>query len=136
MKPARLPLFLVSLALTILYLVPPPALLAADAPPAKAADEAATEPADKPTASETPLVDEKIRQLMQDRKYAEAVVAIDKAAAAKDAPKDYLMYLQARALYLQEEYDRAVAAFDALAKQSPEGPWARRARFGKALALA
>ncbi|NQU22736.1 MAG: tetratricopeptide repeat protein, partial [Candidatus Nealsonbacteria bacterium] len=120
-----------SLALPVLYFVPPAALPAADEPPAKAA-----EPAAIPTASETPLVDEKIRQLMQDRKYAEAVAAIDRAAAAANAPKDYLAYLKGRALYLQEEYDGAVAVFDGLAKQSPEGPWARRARFGKALALA
>jgi len=87
-------------------------------------------------AADAPLVAEKVRELMQDRKYAEAVEAIDVAAAAKDAPKDYLAYLKGRALFLQKDYDRAAAAFDELAKQFPESRWARRARFAKGQALA
>ena len=68
----------------------------------------------EPTSTDTPLVGEKIRQLMQDRNYAEAVKAIDEAAAAKDAPKDYLAYLKGRTLYLNKEYDQAIGVFDQL----------------------
>jgi len=90
----------------------------------------------EPAAADAPLVGEKVRQLMQDRNYPEAVKAIDEAAKAEDAPTDYLAYLKGRALYLQQRYDEAIDTFDRLAKDSPESPWARRCRFGKALALA
>ena len=86
--------------------------------------------------ADAPLVADKVRQLMQDRNYAEAVKAIDEAAAAKDAPKDYLAYLKGRALSLQNQYDEAVAVFDAMQKDFPKSPWLRRARFAKAVALA
>src|SRR3972149_2586107 len=82
-----------------------------------------------PAVADVPLVAEKVRELMQDRQYAEAVLAIGKAAGAKDAPADYLAYLKGRALYLQKDYDRAVETFDVLAKEFPESGWARRARF-------
>ena len=102
-------------------------------PPTAAKTPAAATPAPVPDA---PLVAEKVRQLMQDRNYAEAVKAIDEAAAAKDAPKDYLAYLKGRALYLEKQYDEAVAAFDAVQKEFPKSQWVRRARFAKAVALA
>ncbi len=104
-----------------------------------AALPAAEEPADAAAAlisADAPPVPEKVQQLMQDRKYPEAIAAIDQAAKAKDAPVDYLSYLKGRALYLQKQYDQAAAAFDGIQEQFPESPWARRARFGKALALA
>jgi len=41
-----------------------------------------------------------------------------------------------RALYLSEQYDEAVAAFEGLEKDLPDSPWVRRARFAKAVALA
>ena len=85
---------------------------------------------------DVPLVAEKVRQAMQDGKYAEAIRAIDEAVQAKDAPRDYLAYLKARALYLAEKYDEAVAAYDQFAKDFPTSPWVRQARFGKAVALA
>ena len=45
------------------------------------------EQAQAPQASpDTPLVAEKIRQLMQDRNYAEAIKAIDEAAAGQGRP--------------------------------------------------
>jgi len=92
--------------------------------------------AEQPASSDTPLVADEIRQLMQDQDYAEAVKAIEKASEAEDAPIDYLAYLKGRALYLQQKYDPAIATFDELLRQFPQSPWARRARFGKALALA
>ena len=72
---------------------------------------------------------------MQDRNYAEAVKAIDEAAAAKDAPRDYLAYLKGQSLVLQKAFDAAIAQFDAVQKDFPQGDSAHRARFGKALAL-
>ena len=85
--------------------------------------------------ADTPSAPAKVRQLMQDRNYAEAVKAIDEAAAAKDAAKDYLAYLKGRALYLANQYDQAVAVFDAMQRDFPKSEWLRRARFAKALAL-
>jgi len=103
-------------------------VVAAAAVPAVAAEAAS---------GDVPLVAENIRQLMQDRDYKAAVAAIERAVAADDAKdRDYLTYLKGRALFLQKQYDGAVAAFEQLAKQFPASPWARRARFSKALALA
>ena len=86
--------------------------------------------------SGAPLVAEKIRQLMQDRNYVEAIKAIDEATGAKDVPVDYLAYLKGRALFLQNEFGRATAVFDTMQKDFPKSPWLRRARFAKAMALA
>ena len=93
--------------------------------------------------ADAPLVSDKIREAMQDRRYADAVTAIDEAVQAKDAPKDYLLFLKGRALHLDGKYDDAIAVFDQLGKedQSQAGkpdvhPWARRARFAKAVSLA
>jgi tetratricopeptide (TPR) repeat protein len=146
---------LVTLAAFALAAAPPSAVApkptASPAPEAKpaAAKPAEAKPMPKPAeakpvepkpaeaaASDTPLVPDQVRQLMQDGKYAEAAVAIDEAAKAKDAPVDYLTYLKGRALYLDKKYDEAAAQFDALQKQSPKSPWLRHARFGKAVALA
>ncbi|MBN1588114.1 MAG: tetratricopeptide repeat protein, partial [Pirellulales bacterium] len=90
----------------------------------------------EPASGDVPLVEGKLRQLMQDRDYAGAIQAIEKAAKAKNAPVDYLAYLKGRALFLDKQYDQAVAAFDEFQKRFPKSPWARRARFGKAVALA
>ena len=103
--------------------------------PATAAPAA---PVEKPSA-DAPLVADKIREAMQDRRYADAVKAIDEAAGAKgvkDSPRDYLLYLQGRALHLDGKYDEAISAFDRLGKELPNSPWARRARFAKAVSLA
>ncbi|MBN2475322.1 MAG: tetratricopeptide repeat protein [Pirellulales bacterium] len=97
---------------------------------------AVTATAAEPTSADTPLVVEEIRELMQGRDYAGAIEAIDKAAEAENAPRDYLAYLKGRALYLQQQYDQSVVVFDDLQKQFADSPWTRRARFGKALALA
>ncbi len=84
----------------------------------------------------TPKVPDQIGQLMQDRKYAEAVAAIDKAAKDKEADLDYLAYLKGRALHFQEKYDEAIAAYDVVSKDFPDSEWARRARFAKGLSYA
>ncbi|MEX0586800.1 MAG: tetratricopeptide repeat protein, partial [Pirellulales bacterium] len=88
--------------------------------------------------AETKLPDapEKVRQAMQDRNYVAAVKAIDEAATAADAPKDYLAYLKGRALHLAERYDEAIKRFDTFEKEFPNSPWVRRARFGMAISLA
>ncbi|MGA2032865.1 MAG: tetratricopeptide repeat protein, partial [Thermoguttaceae bacterium] len=90
----------------------------------------------EPSSADTPLVAEEVRQLMQDRNYADALPAIDRAAAAPDAPRDYLAYLKGRALTYAGQYDAAIAAFDQFAKDYPKSTWSRRGRFGKAVALA
>src|SRR5688572_28251024 len=81
-------------------------------------------------------IPERIRQLLQDRNYADAVKAIDEAAIQPGAAKDYLTFLKARALHLQQKYDDAIAAFESLSKDHPKSAWARRARFGMAVSLA
>jgi hypothetical protein len=86
--------------------------------------------------ADTPLVSVQIRELIQDRKFGEAITAIDAAAQEKDAPKDYLGYLKGRALYLDRKYDEAVAAFQGVQKQFSESVWLHRAQFGEALAYA
>ena len=86
--------------------------------------------------ADAPPVAEHVRQLMQDRKYAEAVKAIDQASRTKDAPKDYLAYLKGRALWLADRRSEAAAALDAMQKEFPHSPWLRHARFAKAVMLA
>src|SRR5215212_3838865 len=83
-----------------------------------------------------PKVPEKIRQLLQERQYEQAVKAIDLAANDSGADQDYLAYLRGRALYLQNQFDQAVEAFNAAEKKYPKSQWVRRYKFGKALALA
>jgi alpha-2-macroglobulin len=110
--------------------------LAAAADETKAAAQAARENAAKSSA-DAPLVADNVREAMQDRRYADAVKAIDEALLAKDAPRDYLTYLKGRALHLDGKYDAAIAVFDLLGQAGkPNAPWARRARFAKAVALA
>jgi uncharacterized protein YfaS (alpha-2-macroglobulin family)/tetratricopeptide (TPR) repeat protein len=106
-------------------------------PRASAADT--QKPTAKPSA-DTPLVADNIREAMQDRRYADAVTAIDEALtdekAPKNAPRDYLTYLKGRALHLDGKYDDAIAVYDQFPKQFAKSPWARRARFAKAVSLA
>ncbi len=105
---------------------------------ALAAAAAPAAPEEK-TSADAPLVADIIREAMQDRRYADAVKAIDNAAGVrnvKDAPRDYLLYLKGRALHLDGKYDEAIAVFDQLGKELPKSPWARRARFAKAVSLA
>ena len=66
-----------------------------------------------------------IRELMQDRKYAEAIKAIEAAATQKDAPVDYLTWLKGRALSLDGEVgrgDRRLRARREAVSQEPLGP--------------
>ncbi|HYW81028.1 MAG TPA: tetratricopeptide repeat protein, partial [Thermoguttaceae bacterium] len=85
---------------------------------------------------DTPLVSDEIRELMQDRDYPAAIEAIDRAAKQEDAPRDYLIYLKGRALFLQQQYDAAVAVFKQLPERFPQSDWTRRAHFAEAVALA
>ncbi|MCO6453957.1 MAG: tetratricopeptide repeat protein [Pirellulaceae bacterium] len=87
-------------------------------------------------AGNPPPVPEAISRLMQDRDYDGAVEAIEQQLKQKDSPADYLLYLQGRARHLQHRYDDAAAVYDRLVQQFPDSPWARRARFAKAVALA
>ena len=101
-------------------------------------------------ATGVPNVPGKIRELMQDREYGEAIIAIDKmlaqrGEAANDAAVDeaavkvdfdYLVYLKGRALHLMEQYDAAIVAYGQIEKDFPKSRWARRARFGAAVSHA
>ena len=116
-----------------------------DAPKADAAKSSDAQPADAKAAAmpsadvellPLPKVPEAVSQSLQNHDYVAAVKAIDAAADAKDAAKDYLAYLKGRALYLAGQYDAAIVEFDRFAKTFPDSGWARRARFGKAIALA
>ncbi len=110
------------------------------AAPSDASKVDAAKPAAIPSADvellPLPKVPEAVSQSLQNHDYLAAVKAIDAAADSKDAAKDYLAYLKGRALYLAGQYDAAVAQFDRFAKTFPNSDWARRARFGKAVALA
>ena len=83
-----------------------------------------------------PAIAPKIRQLLQDRNYPEALDAIQTAMGQSGAPVDYLTYLQGRALFLQGEYAKAAQTFRLLDSSFPKSPWRRRARFDAALAHA
>ena len=85
--------------------------------------------------SATPVVDGKVRQLMQDRSFFEAVKAVDKASEGKGAPHDYLAYLKGRAFFLAGEHDAAIAVFQKMQEVFPDSSWLRRARFAAAVAL-
>lgn len=84
---------------------------------------------------DVPLVDEKLRQFVQDRDWGAAIAAVDKALQQEDAPRDRLTYLKGRILHFQGQYDAAVAVFGEFQKQFPESPWARRAQFASGVAL-
>lgn len=85
---------------------------------------------------EIPLAPAEIAQLMQDRDYAKAIEAIDKALGDNPESPDYLRFLRGRAFHFQERYDDAITAFDELAKRHPKSDWARKARFAKGIASA
>ena len=113
----------------------------ASIPPGASAAAAPTPPPAKPAPAvaavpDAPLLADKIRQLMQDRKYAEAIKAIDEASGQPEAPVDYLAWLKGRALFLDSKFDEAIAVFEGVEKQFPKSPWVRRARFAKALTFA
>jgi len=111
---------------------------AADDPNEGPADQPKSAAAGEPAAAaqDVPLVADAVRAAMQDRDFAAAVAAIEKAQEEEGAEKVYLEYLKGRALYLDGKYDEAVEVFGGLDTQDPEGDWGRRARFGKAMALA
>ena len=78
-----------------------------------------------------------IHNALQDRRYDDALRAVD--VALKD-PKaklpDYLLYLRARTLHFQKKYAAAVKQFDVLAKLHPNSQWSRQARLAKGVSLA
>lgn len=94
---------------------------------------------DKPAAAVEPRIPAAVKTLLQERKYPEALQALDAALAAEPtpaAPRDFLAFLKARTLHLAGQFDEAAVAFDQVEADAPEGPYARRARFGRAVALA
>lgn len=108
------------------------------APPVPAVGPVAAEakPTPSPFPADAPPVPEALRRALQDREYADALKAIDAAAADPKAAKDYLGYLKGQTLHLAQKYDDAVAAYEAVEKNFAASPWARRARVGRAVSLA
>src|SRR5262245_58905603 len=89
-------------------------------------------------AGDVPKVPEKVRELLQDRKYDEVADAIDKLLSDPDSKPehpDYLLYLKGRALDLSGKHREALAVFARFEAEQANSPWARRARFGQAAAL-
>ena len=86
--------------------------------------------------NEIPPVPRVIAEALQDRRYDEAVAAIDDRLKADPPQADYLTYLKGRALYLAQKYDEAVTVFLEGEKRFPESPWRHWLKFGRALALA
>ena len=74
--------------------------------------------------------------LLQDKKFAEAADELDKLAAAAGAPRDRLLFARGRALHFAGRYDDAANVFAAVEREFTKSPWARRARFARAVSLA
>ncbi len=105
---------------------------AAEAVPAKAGDVAARRlPWDVATA----LPDE-IAQALEDRRYADAVAALDRLIAAGGENQARWSYAKGRALHLAGKFDEAVAALTAAEAVRPESVWTLRARFARGASLA
>lgn len=83
-----------------------------------------------------PLVSDELRQLLQDRDWPAALQAVDKELQQPDALTERLLFLRGRILYYQAQYDAAVVALREVEQRFPASPWARRARFAAAMALA
>lgn len=121
---------------------------------AQAVSQAATQTVSQPSASERadaaqplanaltddpnafPELPRAIAEAMQDRRYAEAIEAIDAHLDSQPPQSDYLTYLKGRTLYLEQKYDDAIALFAEAEKQFAKSPWAHWLRFGRALSLA
>jgi uncharacterized protein YfaS (alpha-2-macroglobulin family)/tetratricopeptide (TPR) repeat protein len=77
-----------------------------------------------------------VADLMQDRKYDDAIKEIDKLLVDKATKSpEYLRYLKGRAQHLKQDYDAAIATFDSVTKDD-KSSLAIRARFAKAVSLA
>lgn len=97
------------------------------APPAAAEDEP------------SPLVEglpDDIAQLLQDRRYEEAIAAIDLAATKADAPRRRLAYYRGRAQHLAGKYDAAIATFQTIERDDPDGSLSAAARLARGASLA
>lgn len=77
-----------------------------------------------------------VERALQDRKYADALAALEVAAKQKDARLDVLTFFRGVALLRLQKYDDAIAAFGELTRTSPRSPWARKARFSQGQAYA
>jgi len=77
-----------------------------------------------------------VEAALQARDYAEAIRRADTALAAADGDaREPLLYRRGLALFYAERFEEAIAAFDAQAREFPEGAWRAKARFRQADAL-
>jgi len=92
--------------------------------------------ADESAELAVPLVSEELRQLLQDRNWPAALESVERELQQPDAYAERLLYLRGRILYYQQRYDESVTALHEMEQRFPWSPWARRARFAAAMALA
>ncbi|TWU06037.1 tetratricopeptide repeat protein [Stieleria varia] len=87
----------------------------------------------RPTITSSPQIDPEIHALMQSRKFADAVKAIDRQLGQDATPdRDYLTYLKAVVQDSAGQPDDALESYKALERLFPDSPWTSRARFGRA----
>lgn len=94
----------------------------------------------KSTITSLPRINTEIRDALQGREFAKAILLIDRALAATEpkrvvADPDYLLYLKGRAHAELGQSDEAIATFTRLEKTFPKSPWYSRSRFGQASVL-
>ncbi len=77
-------------------------------------------------------------ELLLDRRYEEAARELSRLLEKlpAGAERERVLFLLGEARLLSGQVDEAARAFDRLLKESPRSPWANRAAFGKARALA
>lgn len=83
-----------------------------------------------------PSVPRAIAEALQDRRFEDAITAIDAQLKTNPPQADYLTYLKGRALYLAQKYDEAIAVFLEGERRFSESPRRHWLQFGRALALA
>jgi alpha-2-macroglobulin len=79
---------------------------------------------------------EKVSELIQDRNYAQAIKELEAAIKEPKAQVDYLLYHQARAHHLSQQYDEAIKLFQRVETEFKTSPWAKRSRLSRAVSLA
>jgi uncharacterized protein YfaS (alpha-2-macroglobulin family)/tetratricopeptide (TPR) repeat protein len=77
-----------------------------------------------------------VASAFQDRRYADAITAIDKLIASPKEDVELLLYLKGLAQFYDKKNEAALVTFAALEEKYPVGAWLHKARFKKAEAYA